>query len=94
VAERVDLVDDLQAAHVRHVQIEQDEIRLEALEHRRRLAWVVGAVETREPGALEQALQQVHVRRLVVDDQDAGFLETLHLPEFPQRLFMARLNQH
>ena len=50
-----------------------------ALEHRRRFAGIVGAVEPGEARPLEQALEQLDVGRLVVDDQDAGLLEALHL---------------
>ena len=75
MAHLVQFVDHLQAVHVRHVQIEQHQVRGEILEHRRRFARIVGAVQVDEPGSLQQAFEQLDVGGLVVHDQNAGLLE-------------------
>ncbi len=68
-------VEHLEAVHVRHVEVEQDQVGARVDVELHHLARVARALDPPEPLALEQAPQHEHVRRLVVDDQDARLLE-------------------
>ena len=92
--ELIQLVDHLQPVHVRHVEVEEDEIRPQPLEHRRRLARVVRAIEAREAGAFEKSPEQLHVGGLVVDDEDPRLFEARYVHRFGKRRLMGRLNPH
>jgi diadenosine tetraphosphate (Ap4A) HIT family hydrolase len=55
----------------RHLQVEDDQVVLVLQVQRRHLARVGGAVHLLVAAGLEQEVEQLHVHRLVVDDQDA-----------------------
>ena len=71
----VELVHHCEAVQVRHVKVEQDEIRPVLHVQRRRFARVVRAVERVKPARSQHATQDFHVAGLVVDDEDARVLE-------------------
>ncbi len=60
---------------MRHVQIEQDQVRPVLDVQRRGLARVVRALDPRESRARQDALENLDVRVLVVDDEDTGVSE-------------------
>ena len=73
--ERLDLLHDVEAGDVGHVEVEQDEVRPEIQELRHRLAGVAGALDARGPDQFEDALQQAHVGLFVVNDENLGFAD-------------------
>jgi hypothetical protein len=61
----------LEAVHVRHLQVEDDQVVAVLQVQRGHLARVGGARDLLVAGGLEQEFEQLHVDRFVVDDQDA-----------------------
>src|SRR2546425_3528250 len=73
-AETPNLLQELEAAHARHVHVEQDEIELSAQQNDERLGAVLrrfGLVRMRVAELSEEVPQNFDYRRLVVDDQDS-----------------------
>ncbi len=66
----VQTVEHFQTVHVRHVQVQQDQIGAEPHVEVGCLAGIVGALDPREPAPLEEPAQHVHVRDFVVHDED------------------------
>jgi hypothetical protein len=60
----------LEAVPMRHVQVEEDQVRAELIHERQDLTRIGRAHELAVPGRGEQRLEQVEVRLLVVDEQD------------------------
>jgi hypothetical protein len=60
-----------ETVHVRHLQVEDDQVEAVLQVQRRHLARVGGALHLLVTAGLEQEFEQLHVHRFVVDDQDA-----------------------
>ena len=71
----VQLIEHRQTIHVRHVQVEQNQIRPETHVRFGNLPRIHRAFDAAEAGALQHSAQERDVLRLVVDDQDARVLE-------------------
>jgi hypothetical protein len=71
----IELVHHLEAAHLGHVQVEQDQVRtaLHVEIHRQRR--IGRGLDPPETGPLEEPAKQFDVRPLVVDDEDSRVLE-------------------
>src|SRR5207249_4503997 len=72
-AESADLLEELEPAHPRHVHVEDDEVVPPSQEHHRRIGAVVGRrdlVGVPVLELLEELLEHLDDRALVVDDQD------------------------
>jgi len=68
---------NVEAADLRHVQIEQNQIRLVLLNPLDGLPRVGDAQVIGKAGAVEQALEETGIRDLVVDDQDASLFKII-----------------
>jgi hypothetical protein len=65
-----ELLDDRDPIQVRHHQIEQDQVGLELAVETEHLSGIRGALDLAVAGLRQHALEESHVRRLVVDDED------------------------
>jgi len=73
-AETADLLEHLEAAHARHVHVQQDQIELALQQDDHRLRAVfrrLGLVRVRVAELAEEVFQDLDHRGLVVDDQDS-----------------------
>jgi hypothetical protein len=57
---------------VRHAQVQQDQVGIKPRVDRQHLAGVGGGDAVTVAGLIQDAVQQPHVGRLVVDDEQAG----------------------
>ena len=73
--QRLDLLHDVEARDVGHVEVKQDEIRPEVQEKRHRLPRVRDALDACRADQLEDTLQEADVGLLIVHDEDFRFAD-------------------
>jgi hypothetical protein len=71
----IELVHHLKPVPVRHVKVQEDEVGPEPDVYLGDLSGIGGRFNLAEPCAFQQPSQEIDVRRLVVHDEDARFLE-------------------
>ncbi len=73
--ERLDLLHDVEARDVGHVEVEQDEVRPVIQEKRHRFTRIAGALHARGANEFEDAFEQPNVGLFVVNDENFGFAD-------------------
>ena len=73
----LDLGDERKAVHVRHVEIQQDDVGLGGMQEFQRFARVRGAHDRAGLGIGEGSLQKAHVGNLIIHDEKASNTECL-----------------
>jgi len=80
-------LDDLEPAHLRHVEVEQHHVRMPLADQPERLARLAAGDELAVTGFLEEGLQHLEVERFVVHHHHDRVVGPLGLPAgFPRRL--------
>ena len=77
--ERLELLHDREAVELWHEQIQEEQVGPELTEQRQDLARVGRARDVHVAGAVQQALEEVDVGRLIVRDQDPRALERVRV---------------
>ncbi len=73
-------LDDLEPAHLRHVEVEQDDVRVALADQPEHLQRLAASDELAVTGLLEEGLQHLEVERLVVHHHHDGVVGPLGLP--------------
>ncbi len=73
--QRLDLLHDVEAGDIGHMEVEQDEVGPEIQEMGHRLARVAGALDAGGADEFEDAFEQAHVGLFVVNDENFGFAD-------------------